>query len=48
MADQFQTTETSGLLKNDYGNSPISEALKRKRKSLAESRIGLDDEEQGE
>lgn len=46
MADQFQTTETSGLLKNDYGDSPMSEALKRKRKALAESRLGLDDKGQ--
>ena len=41
MADDFASTETaSGLLKNDYVDSPIAAALKKKRKKLAETRLG--------
>lgn len=48
MANDFQTTSSgSGELKNVYDNdqSSVSEALKRKRKKLSETKMGTDYEE---
>lgn len=33
--------QSSGILKQDYGISPMQEALKRKREKLAETKLGL-------
>ena len=39
--DQFSNTSNSGLLKNYYdeGKSPLSEALRRKRKKLTDEKF---------
>lgn len=40
-----QTNESTGILKDYYDVSPMSEALRKKRKKLAETQIGLDNED---
>jgi hypothetical protein len=49
--NEFASTQDTGLLKDAYpeDSSPIQEALKKKRKKLAETKIGLSDttEEEG-
>jgi hypothetical protein len=49
VANEFASTtntETSGILKNAYETEPVGEALKRKRKKLAETQIGLQNEDE--
>lgn len=43
--NNFQTIESGkGILKNDYQDT-VSEALKRKRKSLKDSKLGISEED---
>lgn len=41
--NSFSSTQSSnGLLKNSYGDSGLSDALKKKRQKLAETKLGLE------
>ncbi len=41
--NEFQNIESgSGMLKDSYSDSSVSEALKRRRESLAKARLGLE------
>ena len=46
--NEFASTENSGLLKDNYGDSPLAQALKKKREKLAQTKIGLETEDEKE
>lgn len=44
MADQYASVQAGeGLLKKDYGNSPLEDALKRKRLKLKDTKMSDDE-----
>lgn len=46
--NQFHNTESTGLLKDTYGDSGVADALKRKREKLALTKLGLEPKEKSE
>lgn len=47
--NQFQSTESgSGILKDFTDESPLAQALRRKRERLAQTRLGISEDKQAE